>query len=52
MTDSQKKATRELAQFLSHHESDIALDINDYGDLFGIFVEIFSRRPIDIKGTK
>ena len=32
-------------EFLENHEGDIALGINDFGDLAGVFEEYIGRRP-------
>jgi hypothetical protein len=34
-----------LDGYLLYHESDIANEINDFGDLRGIFYDIFNRFP-------
>jgi len=36
---------KKLANYLEVHESDIADDINDYGDLLGVFVTVFEEEP-------
>jgi len=33
--------------YLSSHEEDIANDINDFGELSGIFERLFNKKPID-----
>ena len=43
---------KELKQFLADHEEDIAMDINDFGDLENIFVDIFGREPEDRDGHR
>ena len=35
----------DLVNYLLDHEEDIALGINDYGDLRGAFIDIFDRPP-------
>ena len=37
----------ELIGYLEAHESDIALDINDFGNLRTVFNEIFDSWPLD-----
>jgi hypothetical protein len=32
-----------LSQYLNQHEDDIACGINDFGDLKGLFIEMFGR---------
>ena len=32
---------KELEEYLLRHENDIALEINDFGDLAGVFLFIF-----------
>jgi hypothetical protein len=34
-----------IRQYLADHEDDIAMSINDYGDLHNAFVAIFNRKP-------
>lgn len=34
-----------LKAYLADHESDIAFDINDYGELESIFAAVFGRYP-------
>lgn len=34
-----------LADYLLAHESDIALDVNDFGTLRSVFIETFNRKP-------
>ncbi len=36
---------RVLEDYLKRHEDDIALDINDYCDLFELFMAVFDRKP-------
>ena len=49
MTAQQAQAGKDLKAYLESHESDIAFEINDFGQLFSTFVEVFGRRP---KGQK
>jgi len=49
MTEQQAQAGKDLKGYLAAHESDIAFEINDFGQLFTIFVEIFGRRPMGQK---
>lgn len=39
------EAMMDLMSFLDHHEADIAYDINDFGDLKGVFQDVFGREP-------
>lgn len=34
-----------LRAYLLHHESDISIGINDFGELKGIFYDLFDREP-------
>lgn len=36
-----------LADYLLAHEADIALDIEDFGNLRGVFIETFNRKPVE-----
>ena len=40
------KTVGDLMEYLERHEQDIALEINDYGDLRGLFVQILGRWPV------
>lgn len=40
-----KCAQRELMDYLSDHEYDIAFGINDFGRLRSLFVDMFDRQP-------
>ena len=46
MTEQQRKAAHDLKRFLEHREADIALDIDDFGDLAITFEQIMGRRAI------
>ena len=39
------EATDDLMHYLISHESDIALDINDFGELRAIFTELLDHEP-------
>lgn len=39
------KAVSDLIGYLHTHESDIANEINDFGDLKLIFIKLFNREP-------
>lgn len=39
------KALQSLKRFLLSREADIAWDIEDFGDLREIFIDIFQREP-------
>lgn len=34
-----------LSLYLASHEDDIAWEINDFGELKGLFIEMFNRSP-------
>lgn len=36
---------QELALWLRAHEMDIAIDLEDFGDLTGVFTEMFNNEP-------
>lgn len=35
-----------LASYLERHEQDIAQDVNDFGDLVGVFQSVFEAAPL------
>lgn len=39
------KISIELIQWLERHEQDIALDIEDFGDLRNVFLYVIGREP-------
>jgi hypothetical protein len=39
------EAQKDLDAYLLNHESDIANDINDFGDLKRVFIDSFWREP-------
>lgn len=39
-----------LSDYLKRHEEDIALGVNDFGDLKELFIDIFEREPVYIRG--
>lgn len=41
-----------LQDYLLAHESDIALDLNDFGVLRGVFIEAFNRKPAEPERKK
>lgn len=42
--------SRSLSKYLEYHEEDIAIGINDFGELKELFIEIFKRDPVFIRG--
>jgi len=36
---------RVLKDYLQRHEDDIATDINDYSDLYALFMAVLERKP-------
>ena len=38
-------SARVLTKYLMDHEDDIALQMNDFGDLTGLFKHVFGRSP-------
>ena len=34
-----------LIDYMSRHETDIAMDINDYGDLAPVFIALIGHKP-------
>ena len=38
-------AQEELKAYLLSHESDIACEVNDFGDLVNVFIEVLGRKP-------
>lgn len=36
---------KELIDYLKSHEDDIALGINDFGDLRSVYIAIFKKEP-------
>lgn len=39
------KTYKKLANFLDSHEDDIAWDVNDFGSLREVYIEIFEQEP-------
>lgn len=35
----------DFVEYLNSHEQDIAVNINDYGELFNLFVQVLGREP-------
>jgi hypothetical protein len=40
-----KMTDKKMQEYLKSHESDIAYEINDFGDLKDIFMMVFDREP-------
>lgn len=38
-------AFKRLADYLAHHETDIANDVNDFGELRELYVVVFDDNP-------
>ena len=41
-----------LIQYLETHEDDITLQLNDFGELRGVFKVVMAKFPIEIKVVK
>ena len=41
-----KELLDQLVEYLTYHEEDIAIGIDDYGDLTGVFEFLFKRKPL------